>query len=241
MHTLISSINLTMLNVALKQLVADSTVAHAAQSQPTDDVMFKIFLTSLPVAASILLALTGYVFTSIHQKRVAERTARLERVNLQLRKLYGPLYAELQTGQAVWAAFAQNFWPAHGQRSYFAEGYATTKKEREVWRHWMTYVFQPHNERIERIILENGDLLEEPELPPSFINLMTHVATYKAVIQKWAKKDFSQIRSISNFPGLELMLTVEPVYHALRNEQVKLLGQLSKKKRNAAAQALSNS
>ncbi len=193
-----------------------------------NETNIKILLGTLPVIVTILIAITGYIFTYLHNKRITERNARFERINNQLRNLYGPLYAELTSGQVMWQAFVQKHWPKHNQNAFFNDTHQTTDSEKAIWRHWMRVVFQPHNEHIEKIILENADLLQGDDFPASFIDLISHVGTYKAVIKKWEEGDFSEHTSICNFPGKELMENVEPIYKDLRKKQKELLGLLKR-------------
>ncbi|NIT55629.1 MAG: hypothetical protein GWN00_05135 [Aliifodinibius sp.] len=178
-------------------------------------------LVLVPVVASILLAVAGYIFTYFHKRRVDARAARLDRVNLQLRKLYGPLYAREKAGKAVWAAFKENFWPAHGQPDYF--GGETSEKEEATWRLWMKEVFHPLNVQIEKTILENIDLLEGGEFPAEFINAIAHVNSYKAIIKQWEEGDYSQHWAVCPYPRDMLPKIVEHVYRELLKEQRTLI------------------
>ncbi|MCR9292384.1 MAG: hypothetical protein NXI32_06675 [bacterium] len=175
------------------------------------------------IVASIALALVGYVVTFLLQRHQAQRQAELERVNLQLRNLYGPLYATFRANQAIWDAFCQKFWPAHGQATYFGSG-ETTEEENERWRTWMLEVFEPLNCRVERAILENGDLLYDNELPQEFVDVLSHIASYRALYPKWKKGDFTEHVGVLNYPA-GLLQIVEPAYHKLLQRQRELSGQ----------------
>lgn len=92
------------------------------------------------------------IHLSARQARVS-REAELNRVNDQLRLLYGPLYATLLAGDAAWQALSSSkHWPAHGRKGYFAEGFELSEQETIRWRTWMREVFTPNNERLEQII-----------------------------------------------------------------------------------------
>ena len=177
-------------------------------------------------SGSLLLAIVGYLFTYFHQRRRDRRQSRLERVNLQLRNLYGPLYAALHANNATWDAFAANYWPAHGGRSYFEDGKPLTKQEEQRWRLWMTEVFAPQNARIGELIVQNGDLVEDRDFPAAFVAVLAHIAAYRAVIKEWEARQYGEHTSILNFPREQLLVTVEPIYHRLRAEQSVLIGQV---------------
>lgn len=174
------------------------------------------------VPITVLVAISGYLFTYLHQRHVSSKRAQLERVNSQLRDLYGPLYASLRANQSVWKAFTENYWPEHGEDGFFGDGTNTSDKEKETWRIWVIEVFEPLNARIEKSILENGDLLQDGEFPEVFVKALAHIAAYRAVYQRWREGDFSEHTSVCNFP--DLLSEIAPKYHALLDEQRRLTG-----------------
>src|SRR5262249_54156451 len=153
---------------------------------------------------------------------VAIRQAKLERVNLQLRKLYGPLYALLNQSRDTWVAFAQQHWPKQGNEGYFV-GEENTEEEKKVWRLWMKEVFMPLNDKIEQTIVENADLVVGGEIPKVFKVTLAHIAGYRPVIRQWAEGDFSRHTSFGNWPGKELFLEVEEKYKTLVQQQRELI------------------
>ena len=178
------------------------------------------------IVVSVVLALLGYLVTFLAQRHQAARQAELDRVNLQLRNLYGPLYATLRANEAVWQAFCEKHWPQHGQPTYFGSG-ETTDEEGAVWRTWMLEVFEPLNSRIERAILENGDLLEDSELPGEFVEVLAHIASYRALYSKWRNGDFRDHTAALNYPT-GLLKVVEPTYRKLLERQRVLAGQVGR-------------
>ena len=175
------------------------------------------------VALPILLAVGGWIFTYVNSRQEAQRAAQLERVNKQLRLLYGPLYSRLVAAEAAWNAFAENYWPAHGQAGYFAEGFELSEQELARWRHWMREVFHPLNMEMEALLVENLDLLEDGKVPRSFSTALAHIYAYRAVLSQWDKQDYSEYTSVVNFPAGELMAAVRPVYENLVLKQKQLL------------------
>ena len=181
------------------------------------------FLASLPIASSIIVATGSWIFTYLHGKRAITREAELDRVNDQLRLLYGPLYARLAASDAAWNAFWSRHRPSHGQSSYFHPDYKLTAEEQERWRLWMTEVFHPLNKSLEAIIVSHSDLIEDGVMPSAFVSVLAHIATYDAVIAAWEKGDFSHYTSVLNFPGKELAETVQPTYKKLLDKQQRLI------------------
>ena len=174
------------------------------------------------IIVSICLALVGYLVTFLMQRNQERRQAQLERVNLQLRNLYGPLYSTLLANQAIWDAFRNRLWPQHGRSSYFYEN-ETTELENARWRTWMIHVFEPLNARIEKVILENGDLLEGSQLPEDFVQALAHIASYRALYPNWEVEDFSEHVGLINYPD-GLFRVIEPTYHRLLERQRQLSG-----------------
>lgn len=178
---------------------------------------------ALPIGTSILIATGGWIFTYLHGRRAVSREAELERVNNQVRLLYGPLYASLLANNSSWDAFCENHWPAHGKDSYFGDGYALTEEERERWVTWVREVFHPNNERIEALILDHLDLVEGGKMPKAFVVALAHIATYRAVISQWKAGDFSEYDAVVNFPAGRLLAAVKPTYFALLRKQHRLI------------------
>ncbi|KAB0681579.1 hypothetical protein F3X87_07705 [Aeromonas caviae] len=177
-----------------------------------------------PIVLTAIIALVGWIFTYLHKQHIDIKTNKLDRINKQLRELYGPLYARLLASHSTWEAFWKVYRPAHGGNSYFMSGAQVTEKEKEIWRNWMSNVFEPFNSETEKLILQNIDLLESDEIPKAFIDALSHIAAYKAVLADWKRSDFSNHVSVNNWPSRELLMIVEPEYKRLRTRQRELIG-----------------
>ncbi len=81
----------------------------------------------------------------------------------------------------------------------------------------------PINVRMEKVVLEAADLIEEVEMPAPFVALCAHVEAYRVVIKKWEREDFSEHHGPLNFPT-ELEEYVSTIYNRLKEEQSQLLG-----------------
>jgi hypothetical protein len=110
----------------------------------------------LPTLATLLIALVGFGAKYLNDKKIAQSKGRLDRVNQQLRLLYGPLYATDQAARTVWIQFRSKYRPA--QKSYWGSSQQPTKEEAEAWRLWMTEVYMPLNLLLEKTIVENADI-----------------------------------------------------------------------------------
>ena len=61
--------------------------------------------TIATLLVTVVVATAGYVAAYLNSLRLAQRKERLERLDRQLRELYGPLYALTQSGDRSWNAF----------------------------------------------------------------------------------------------------------------------------------------
>lgn len=177
-----------------------------------------------PVISAILAAVAGWFFLYWHKWHTDRKASRLDRINKQLRELYGPLYVRLKASDSVWEAFTVRHWPRHGGDSYFADGVELTEQEKVVWRNWMANVFEPYNAATEKLILQNIDLIDQDLIPVAFISALAHIAAYKAVLASWKDSDFSYHTSVNNWPNVELLAFVEPEYKRLKKIQGELIG-----------------
>lgn len=89
---------------------------------------------------TILLTFTGWVIAYVSKTIHDRRAAKLERVNCQLKDLYGPLYVLLESGDRLWQSFWEHNQPSHGKSYYFGPDVNLTEVELETWRIWMANV-----------------------------------------------------------------------------------------------------
>lgn len=176
----------------------------------------------LPVIAVTItgaFALIGYAVTYRNNLKIEQIKGRLDRVNRQLGELYGPLLALVSGGSQARAAFLKRYRP--GKRGFWVE--APSEEEAEVWRLWMKEVFMPLNLEIERIIVQNADLLDTDHMPQPFLSLVAHVEAYRTVLKRWEQNDFSEHLSLLPFPK-GLRIHVEDEFSRLKRLQGELLG-----------------
>lgn len=57
----------------------------------------------IAILVAVMLAFVGYFATYLDNLRIARRRDRLDRINRQLKELYGPLLAAISTGDAMCA------------------------------------------------------------------------------------------------------------------------------------------
>jgi hypothetical protein len=187
--------------------------------------------TTITVVVTLFVAILGSVAAYLNSLRIASRKDQLDHVDRQLRKLYGPLFALNHVSNIAWRAFRQKYRP--GAESYWRTEPKPTPEEEEAWRLWMATVIMPLLLRMEEVVLKHSDLIEEQDMPQCFIDLISHISAYKAVVQKWTNGDYSEHVSVIRFPGAALTAYLEPQYRILKERQTLLRGEPSGQKRVA--------
>ena len=185
--------------------------------------------TTITVAVTLFVAILGSVAAYLNSLRIASRKDQLDHVDRQLRQLYGPLFALNHVSNIAWRAFRQKYRP--DKESYWRSEPPPTAEDEAAWRLWMATVFMPLLLRMEQVILKHSDLIEEQDMPQCFIDLISHISAYKAVLQKWSNGDYSEHVSVLRFPGAALTAYLEPQYRALKQRQTLLRGETADRRR----------
>jgi hypothetical protein len=172
---------------------------------------WKTFVT---LAVTIGIAVAGYANTI----RLARRKDRLDRINRQLKELYGPLRTISAATEQIWLAF--------GRKYQIGEGYWGGKSISDygdIWRVWLERVFMPLNLEMVEAITHGADLIDEPRTPQCFLDLCAHVASYQAVLERWRQGDVTEYHSVVGFPT-DLKTHVEERFNYLKAQQIRYLG-----------------
>jgi len=173
------------------------------------------------ISFAILAGVVGFLTKSFYDLYVTRRKDKLDRVNQQLRLLYGPLYALNATAHQAWSAFRFRVRPG---RVFFEPESPPTEAELAAWRLWMLTVFRPLHDEMVSVICKNADLFEEDDLPTALQIFLAHVAAYKVVFERWEQNDFSEHTSIVNYPAQPLQMYLSDTYRACKAEQRRFLG-----------------
>ena len=88
-----------------------------------------------------VLAGGGWLFTYLNQLKIDQRAAQLERVNAQLRDLYGPLLSCVTASKATFDAMLRQHAPG-GTAAGISSAYAADPSSRaaEAYRSWVREV-----------------------------------------------------------------------------------------------------
>ena len=178
--------------------------------------------TAATLFVTVVLAGTGYLAKYLNDLRIAQRRDQLERVNAQLRELYGPLYALARASGNTWIKFREKYRP--NVVNYWESSPEPSEKEATAWRLWMVEVFAPLNAEMASLVNSHADLLDDRKMPQCLLDLCAHVYAYKVVLECWKTGDFSQHTSVIDFPADELLSYTETVYKKLKQRQLDLLG-----------------
>jgi hypothetical protein len=173
------------------------------------------------------VAILAYVLRHRDDLRTQSRKDQLERVNLQLRNLYGPIFVSAHAGDAAWRAFRSQHRPPV-DTPYFDPADPPSEEEARVYRIWIQEVFSPINARLESTVFRNGDLLLEDEVHPCLLQACAHISAYKPIIRRWQEGDFTVHEAFPVFPTEDLLSYLRASYQSLKLRQKELLGELDR-------------
>jgi hypothetical protein len=163
---------------------------------------------------TIILAFAGYLVTFLITRMMAQRADKLRLVNMRLNEFYGPLYVASEAGRIAYKSMLKK----QGKE----KNIIVTEEELKDWILWLNTIFMPLNNIREKIIIEKAYLIVEQEMPQCLLEFVTHVVGYKAVLAKWSRGDYSERRSLIDFPpGFDDY--VQRSYTALKAEQQRLM------------------
>ncbi len=129
------------------------------------------------------------------QKRFEHKIARLEK---QLSEFYGPLYMLTKTTEQI----AKNAWGT------------------DIWQKTFKEVLLPTQCKIEEILLTKIHLLEEDEIPVSYLNFLRYVNLSKPYAETGLNVSFYEKKS--SYP-LEFPQDVQQMYFRKRSEYIEIL------------------
>ncbi|MFB7209944.1 hypothetical protein [Streptomyces sp. NPDC056255] len=178
------------------------------------------------------LAVVGYLATYFNGVRLAQRQARLARINLQLSDFYGPLFALMEANSRTYDSFSERYARPDG-RDPFDHEVPPTEHELAEWRTWATAVFIPNIQAMRDVVVTKADLLIEQEMPPALLQLCAHVSGYEITAARWAQGRYEEHLSLISFPGREMMDYTRERFTRLKKEQAVLLGRAATQRRLA--------
>lgn len=187
-----------------------------------------VILSATATLATVVLAFFGFLVNHISSVRRHQLEARLAFVTEQLAKLYGPLYALVQSNTAAFNAFRQTFRP---NAPLFDRTKPFTDEERVIWRTWAENVFIPSNIKIRDVIEHSGHLMLDGRMPPVFEAMLAHVESSKLVLPSLAGGDPVALERFPPWPN-DFNTFVADSYFAVVREHDRLLGRARRRKKS---------
>ncbi|MFF1444624.1 hypothetical protein [Streptomyces sp. NPDC058295] len=175
------------------------------------------------VIVTVGLAFVGYLATYLNGLRLAERQARLTRVNQQLSEFYGPLFALMEANSRTYDTWSAKFARPDG-RDPFRHEIPPSEQELVEWRTWATTVFIPNIKAMRDVVVTRADLLIEEEMPEALMQLCAHVSGYEITAARWDQGIYEEHLSLISFPGRALREYICDRFTELKREQARLLG-----------------
>ncbi|MGC5561655.1 hypothetical protein ACPYPG_02270 [Streptomyces sp. FR-108] len=166
----------------------------------------------ITASAGILVAVLVFVLNQLGQARTERRQAKLDRVNSQLRDLYGPLYALVDVNERIWEALHDAGLPSKRQREHSTEW--------EPWHTWVDRALMPANIKMRDLVLNHADLLLDGELSPAVQQFCAHVTSYEVLLSTGTS---SGGHALIRHPGSEYVNYVRRSFRRLQTEQSTLL------------------
>ncbi|MER7985237.1 hypothetical protein ABTY53_06485 [Streptomyces noursei] len=175
------------------------------------------------VIVTVGLAFVGYLATYLNGLRLAQRQARLTRVNQQLSEFYGPLFALMEANSRTYDTWSAKFARPDG-RDPFRHETPPTEQELVEWRTWATTVFIPNIKAMRDVVVTKADLLIEEEMPEALLQLCAHVSGYEITAARWDQGIYEEHLSLISFPGRALREYIRDRFTQLKRDQARLLG-----------------
>ena len=176
---------------------------------------------------TFISAILTYVANSVERVRVTK----LDYVNAQIERLYGPLYALTQAEDKAWRQFLISNRLAGGSFVFGDHPPEPNSEQVDAWRLWMKTVFQPLNVKMEEAIVANSQLVIGDKLSPVFLQLITQTEAYKAITTGWKESDRNDVKKYTsresntvenlNYP-VGIISCVQAAYTELKKRQQRL-------------------
>ncbi len=171
----------------------------------------------------VIVALLGYWFTKRNQLELTRWRERLDLINRRLNDFYGPLYVQSEVGYMAYKTLIDKMGGEQVFRQVPIEAGVL-----EEWRVWVETIFLPLNQASEDLIMRNAHLIREEEFPASLLLFIMHATSYRAMVAKWEKGDYSEYLPQADYPS-ELIAYAAQSYRELKHAQLQLIGKLNPK------------
>ncbi|MGW8394597.1 hypothetical protein [Pseudoduganella sp. HUAS MS19] len=176
----------------------------------------------ISLATTVAVAFVGYLATYTNNLLLARRRERLDLVSRQLNEFYGPLYLSTRASAIAYSAMTAKLGATFRQGFPLSSTDGDTPAMRE-WRLWVLEVLMPMNATQEKLILNSAHLIREHEVPDCLLQLIAHIAAWKAVIKKWNEGNIAEQFALIPYPAKVSEYAAE-AFRSLKAEQLALIG-----------------
>ncbi|MFJ8857614.1 hypothetical protein ACIRD8_04190 [Streptomyces sp. NPDC102451] len=182
-----------------------------------------VHLTSLIAAmitalTGVLIAVLAYVLNQRGELRRSKRQAHLDRINAQLRDLYGPLLVLIEANERTWDAFRERHLTSREERRRAG---GLTEEQNLRWRRWVLTVLVPTARQMRDVVLAHGDLFIEDEIPQVVLDFCAHVSSYEVTVVEWEAGEDGDV--LVRHPGEGLVTYIRDAYRSLKAAQAEVL------------------
>jgi hypothetical protein len=184
-----------------------------------------VLVSALAIIATIWIANRGWQQAAVEDTKITQEKEKIDFVSNQIQHLYGPLYGYTVASTATWKKFHDKYGPEvpFSAVPTSVRNQQTILNREQIWIKWMTTVFMPLNDSMEKTILNNANLIDGNEMPQVFVDFLIHVETYKPVIAAWERHDRTLMTSTINYPhGLNQYVC--ETFIRLKAKQASMLG-----------------
>ena len=175
------------------------------------------------IAISILVATAGAVIAYVSAIAAESRRRRLDRIDQQIRELYGPLLILAITNDGAWIAFEKSAENMPGSLDqYYSRFWRMETPEQTHWRNWVEHVFTPLNDEMTQTIKKHAHLVDGRSFPETFAVLAGHLGGVKAMVAEWNAGQFNLFGPPERYPKA-LRKDVEDAFNRCLRRQSDLL------------------
>ena len=182
------------------------------------------------LAGTLLLAVLGYVTTALQTLRAQQHRARVDRVNEQLKSLYGPLLACVTASKSSYNAMLRQAGVESAEQMRDAVRMDPLGPAAHSYRRWVRTVLLPLSEQASQTFIRHADLLEGSQISPLLLQLVAHVSAYRVIERNWDEREAKGAEHAigSHFSAIpypdDLERWVSEGFDKLKRRQASLLG-----------------
>jgi hypothetical protein len=181
------------------------------------------------IAGILLAALASYIFNSINGAKTFRRQLKLQRLDSQIEKLYGPLAGLLAKSQAIFEV-ALSVLPRSEQGGAIDFGnFGNNPRNDVIWRALVEQYFLPVNDSMAELIQANIHLVDQVRGPaeshPSelFFGFIEHAMNFRTLHLLWKEKGIDTSASAKHVAFPEpFSIHVKNVLRQLQDRRVAL-------------------